>query len=169
MISFVVMMGLYSIGTSTVSIGEMNSTWNNYSVPDGDVGSGSDMLSMSTAILVALLFTQFIPVENILSSDQESFSGKISYRPGKYLHQKLFQNSEKLGVSIYRLISDAVSAFLFNDPYQENEKAILEEIETIKTQILEHHNEINRSSVVKELKPGVTYSKTSNKRQAYSA
>ena len=48
-------------------------------------------------------------------------------------------------------------------------KAILEEIETIKTQILEHHNEINRSSVVKELKPGGTYSKTSNKRQAYSA
>lgn len=77
--------------------------------------------------------------------DLDEFSGKISYRPGKFKHKLLSENSQKIGLSINSLINDAVSSYLVNLDKLSIESEILDKLNSIKNQINTNHIELRNN------------------------
>lgn len=109
-----------------------------------------------------------VPDENTDYLDIENYSGKISYRPGKYLHKKLSETAELFKISINSLISNAVSAYIGNNDLQLIEE-VKEEINHVKNMIQKNHIEIKASYITKKSEHKLYTTETKFPTDSYAA
>lgn len=109
-----------------------------------------------------------IPEENINALNIDNFSGKISYRPGKYVHMKLSETANNFDISINTLINNAVSAYIGNENSQHIEE-LKEDIQQVQQMIQANHGEIKASYFKKNNDNKLYTTQTKNQTEQFAA